>query len=220
LNKKLDDLLKFIEPPLSRFNSSGRLSINGGGGSNATTPRYQDPSDQVSSHHLTIPSLQPTPELSHQSFPSPDKDRQLKKIFSEIEYLKFRFSKMSNDISVLKARGEKTSHRSDEVSEEDNEEEGDSSANTSLVEEDRYHPTMRQDRVPISVEAPSPQRGRSEQRQDDSPSQQHLQKWALSKQGDSPLVQRNSGDPTKPPKRQSPTSYGVSPSRETHRQSQ
>jgi hypothetical protein len=209
LNKKLDDILKFLEPPaLSRLNSSGRLSLNGGG-SNATTPRIQDPSDQASSHHASLSSVQSTLELS-QSFSSPNKDQQMKKILSEIEYLKFRFSKMSNDISILKSRKAETKNRSESE---------DSSYNRM---EERDSPRRAQEnesmRNRLSVEAPSPPRG-SEQRQGTNQAQD-IQKWALSRQGDSPLVQRTSGDPTKPVKRQSPTSYGVSPSRDKSQKSQ
>lgn len=164
-------MAKFIEPPLSRLNSSGRISINGGSATN--TPRYHESSDHYSSHV----EEQSTPEFLPQS---PDKDRQLKKILSEIEYLKFRFSKMSNDISSLKSRD-------------------------SLHELEEREIPLRRDNL----------QSNSKEKFEDDRNGQSVRKWTLSRQGDSPLVRIGSGDHSKPVKRQSPSSYGLSPPTES-----
>lgn len=173
LNKKVDDLLKVLEPPpMTRLNSSGRFSTNG---SATNTPRYQDPDMSASQH-----------SFSNTEFPTPDKDRHLKKLSSEIEYLKFRFSKMSNDIALLKSKELSKIDHSESNSEE-----------------------------PPQLLSPSRGSLKSEFRDiiladKEDKGNFGSQKWAISKQGDSPLVRMGS-DHSKPSKRQSPTSYGVSP---------
>lgn len=175
LNKKVDELIKVLEPPsLTRLNSSGRFSANG---STMNTPRCQDTDLNGSQHSFSNSSNFPTTEIS-----SPDKDRLLKKLSSEIESLKFKFSKISNDIASLKTK---------ELSKADHSE--------IISEEAPYSPSK--------VSSKNQFRGIADE---DNPDFDRSPKWTLSKQGDSPLVRMGTDKP-KPNKRQSPTSYGVSP---------